>query len=69
MKFFGFAGAAIAVPVALTVTSKTPHERIAEHLKGINAAWAEIYGEPPRVSEFNQQSKFVLIAGRLDDFS
>lgn len=58
-----------AVPAVAVAMLKTPQDRITEHLDGLREAWAEIYGEPPRVAEFNHKSRFILVAGRPDDFA
>lgn len=56
-----------AVTYAALPTLKTPQERIDEHLKGISEAWAEIFGDAPRVCEANYSSRFVLVAGKPSD--
>lgn len=57
---------AAAIPAAAMVLA-TPQDRIAQHIEGLREAWTEVFGEPPRVAEFNPNSRFILIAGRFDD--
>ncbi|MFG1257315.1 hypothetical protein V5F79_08300 [Xanthobacter flavus] len=55
---FTAAGATLSVPV---VAMETPQERIRHHVKGLERAFADLYGVVPPTAIFDEQRGCVIV--------